>query len=67
MRRAEDGSEIRWALAVKRRGETKAVYYWGPEKTLEACMESADYLHKNNSRCDFELTDFATETIIHLH
>lgn len=67
MRRAEDGSEIRWSLAVKRDGRTQAVYYWGPEKTLEACKESAEYLQKNNSRCEFELTDFASESIIQLH
>ena len=67
MKRAEDGSEIRWALAMKRRGETQGIYYWGPEKSLEDCKESAGYLQKNNRSCEFELTDFATETIIQLH
>ena len=67
MKRAEDGSKVRWALAVKYKGETRAIYYWGAEKTIESCKESARYLHKNNRSCEFELTDFSTESIIQLH
>jgi hypothetical protein len=67
MRIAEDGSEIRWALTMKHRGEMQGIYYWGPEKSLEDCKEGARYLHKNNRSCEFELTDFASESIIQLH